>query len=110
MLSHVRLFKNPWTVAHLAPLSLGILQARILERVAISFSRGIFPTQRSNLGLLHYRQILYYLSHQGNPRYGLRTGNSYFFISSSVANLYFLKSDVTVFENSQMLLRTQIGD
>ena len=31
----------------------GILQARILEWVAISLSRGIFPTQRWNLGLLH---------------------------------------------------------
>ena len=40
----------------------GILQARILNWVAIPFSRGIFPTQGSNLGLLHCRQILYYLS------------------------------------------------
>ena len=30
---------TPWTVAHQAPLSMGILQARILEWVAISFSR-----------------------------------------------------------------------
>ena len=37
----------------------GISQARILERVAISFSRGIFPTHGSNLHLLHCRQILY---------------------------------------------------
>ena len=29
--------------------------------------RGIFPTQRLNLGLLHCRQILYHLSHQGSP-------------------------------------------
>ena len=36
----------------------GILQARILEWVAISFSRGIFPTQGSNLGLPHSRQML----------------------------------------------------
>ena len=35
---------------------LGIFQARVLERVAISFSRGSFPTQGSNLGLLHCRQ------------------------------------------------------
>ena len=28
---------------------------------------GIFPTQRSNPGLLHCRQILYHLSHQGRP-------------------------------------------
>ena len=31
----------------------GILQARRLEWVAISFSRGIFPTQGLNLSLLH---------------------------------------------------------
>ena len=30
--------------------------------------QGIFPTQGLNLGLLHFRQILYHLSHQGNPR------------------------------------------
>ena len=28
--------------------------------------QGIFPTQRSNPGLLHFRQILYHLSYQGN--------------------------------------------
>ena len=28
--------------------------------------QGIFPTQGSNLGLLHYRQPLYRLSHQGS--------------------------------------------
>ena len=44
----------------------GILQARILEWVAIPFSRGITPTQGWNPGLLHRRQILYCLSHQGS--------------------------------------------
>ena len=44
----------------------GILQARILEWVAISFSRASSPTQGLNLGLLHCWQILYYLSHQGS--------------------------------------------
>ena len=41
-LSHVQLFATPWTVALQAPLSMGILQARILKWVAISFSRGSF--------------------------------------------------------------------
>ena len=36
----VRLFATPWTVARQAPLSMGTLQARILEWVAMSFSRG----------------------------------------------------------------------
>ena len=31
MLSHVRLFATPWTAAHQVPLSMGILQANILE-------------------------------------------------------------------------------
>ena len=36
----------------------GIFQARILEWVAVSFSRGIFSTQGLNLGLIHCRQTL----------------------------------------------------
>ena len=35
-----------------------------------SLLQGIFPTQGSNLGLLHCRQILYCLSHQGHPSDG----------------------------------------
>ena len=34
--------------------------------------QGIFPTQESNLGLLHCRRILYSLSHQGSPMYVLQ--------------------------------------
>ena len=42
-----------------------ILQARILEWVAISFSRvSSQPRDRTPGGLLHYRQRLYHLSHQ----------------------------------------------
>ena len=39
VLSCVRLFVTPWTEVHQAPLSMGIFQARILEQIAISFSR-----------------------------------------------------------------------
>jgi len=48
---------------------MGILQARVLEWVAISFFRGIFQNQGLNPGLLHCRQepAIYYLSHQGSP-------------------------------------------
>ena len=42
-LSQVQLFVTPWTVACRAPLSVhGILQARIPDWFAISFSRGSF--------------------------------------------------------------------
>ena len=35
---------------------------------SLSLFQGIFPTQGLNPGLLHYRQILYQLSHKGSPR------------------------------------------
>ena len=43
----------------------GTLQARILEWVAIHFSRGSSPPRNvlSNPDLLHCRQMLYHLSH-----------------------------------------------
>ena len=44
----------------------GIFQAKILEWVAISFSRRFSPTQELNPGLSHDRQTLYRLSHQGS--------------------------------------------
>ena len=44
----------------------GILQTRILE-CGYSLLQEIFPTQGSSLGVLHCRQILYHLSHQGSP-------------------------------------------
>ena len=92
-------------VACQGPLSMGILQTRILEWAAmpssgdlpnpgiepgtpllqmgvlpselprkpkntamgsLSLLQGLFPTQKSNQGLLHCRQILYQLSYQGN--------------------------------------------
>ena len=45
----------------------GIFQARILEWVAISSSRGIFQTQRANLHLLHLQVDSLPLSHQETP-------------------------------------------
>ena len=45
----------------------GISQARILEWVASSFSRGIFPTQGSNWCLLDLQAGALPLSHLGSP-------------------------------------------
>ena len=44
----------------------GISQVRILEWGCQFFLEGIFLTQGSNPCLLHCRQILYHLSHQGS--------------------------------------------
>ena len=53
-------FATPWTVAHQAPLSVWILQARILERVAISFSReSSRPRDGTRVSCIG-RQILYH--------------------------------------------------
>ena len=52
----------------------GILQARILQCIAIFPLPGTFPAQGSNLYLLcllHCRQVLCLLSHRGSPQQGL---------------------------------------
>ena len=57
---------------------LGLSQARILEQVASSFSRGSSWPQGSNPYLLcfqHCRQILYLLSHQRSPVLGYFASN-----------------------------------
>ena len=54
----------PWTETGQAPLSHGISQARMLEWVAISFSRGSSQL-RDRTQVSCIAGILYHLSHQG---------------------------------------------
>ena len=64
--SRVQLFSMLWTVACQTTLSIKL--SRKDTRVHCHFLlQGIFPTQRLNPGLLHCRQSLYHLSHQGSP-------------------------------------------
>ena len=50
-------FATPWTLQSSPPSSSvhGILQAGVLEWVAIPFSQGVFPTQGLNPDLLHWQ-------------------------------------------------------
>ena len=61
MLSCVRLFATPWTVAQQAPLSVGF--PGMNTRMGCHFLlQGMFPTQESNLRLLHllpWQEVLY---------------------------------------------------
>ena len=67
--SCVQLFVSPWTVACQAFLSMGFSSpGKNTGEGCCALLQGIFPTQRLNLDLrhlLHCRQILYLLSHQG---------------------------------------------
>ena len=56
----------------------GILQARILEWVAMPFSRGSSQPKDQTPGLLHCRQILYHLSHKGSPTITAKWGQCRF--------------------------------
>ena len=76
-LSRVQLFATPWTVAYHAPASVGFSRQEYWSGLPFP-SPGDLLTQRSNPGLPHCRQTLYYLSHQGSSRCispinGLRT-------------------------------------
>ena len=68
--SHVQLFVTPRTIVLQAHPSMGF--PRQDTGVGCHFIlQGIFLTQELNLGLLHCRQILYHLSHQGRPIKGI---------------------------------------
>ena len=60
----------PGTVAHQAPLSMGFSRQEYWSGFHFLL-QGIFPTQESNPGLLHCRQILYRLSYEGSPQLAL---------------------------------------
>ena len=59
-------FATPWTGACQALLSMGYFQARILQWVAISSSRGSSETQGWNPRLLHWQADSLLLTHQGS--------------------------------------------
>ena len=62
LLSSVWLFVTQWTVACQTLLSMGLPRQNI--GVGCHFLlQGIFPTQGSNMGLLHCSQTLYHLSY-----------------------------------------------
>ena len=60
-------FCNPMDCSQPGSSVHGTSQARTLGWDCHFFLQGIFPTQGSNLGVLHCRQILYHLSHQKSP-------------------------------------------
>ena len=67
MLSHfsrVRLRVTLWTARLLCPWD---SPGKNTGMGCHALLQGIFPTQRLNLGLLYYRQILYYLGHWRRP-------------------------------------------
>ena len=67
-LSCAWLFMTPWTVACQAPLPIGFSRQVYQSGLPFPFPMiWIFPTQGSNLGLLHYRQILHQLNHHWSP-------------------------------------------
>ena len=57
---------TPWTVAHQTTLSMDLSRQEYWSGKPFP-SPGSFPTQESNSGLPHFRQILNHLSHQGSP-------------------------------------------
>ena len=59
VLSRVQLFATPWTAACRAPLSMKIARQRILEQVAISFSRASsWPRDRTCVSCIGRRNSL----------------------------------------------------
>ena len=54
--------------------------------------QGVFPTQGSNSGFLHCRQILYHLSHQGSPKVNVMTSNLRYWGKAASLKFYISKN------------------
>ena len=76
--SHVQLSVTPQAVAQQAPLSMGFSRQAYWSRLPFpspgdrptpGFEPRSVPPQGLNPGLLHCREILYHLSHQGGPKF-----------------------------------------
>ena len=61
VLSCVRLFATPWTVAYQAPQSMEFSRQEYWSGLPLPSPRDLL-TQGSNLGLPHFKQTLYCLS------------------------------------------------
>ena len=59
---------NPMDSSPPGPSVHGDFSGKNTEMGCHALLQGIFPTRRSNPGLLHCRWIVYCLSHQGSPR------------------------------------------
>ena len=71
LLSHVRLCVIPMNCSLPGSSVYGDSPYKNTGMGCHVFLQGIFPTQESNPGLPHWRQILYHLSHQGSPCWSL---------------------------------------
>ena len=78
---------TPWTVAHQAPLCVGFPRQEYWSHGHF-LCQEIFQTQGSNPGLLHYRQILHRLSHQGSPYVPYFSLNQYLDLKMMTAGFF----------------------
>ena len=69
-LSHVRLFATPWTIAHQVPLSMEFSRQEYWSGFPFP-SLGDLPYPGIEPRSSAFSQILYHLSHQGSPEWGI---------------------------------------
>ena len=104
--SHVWLFATPWTVAYQTSPSMEFSRQRVLEWVAISFSRGSSGPRNWTQGVLHHRRILYQLSYKG---YALYSMTKYLIALSLFGlTLFFSSSKVSFYVSYTFLVRSII--
>ena len=84
-----------WTVAHQAPLSLGNLQATILDGIAMPFSRGFsWPRDGTHVSYVSSTgsQVFYHWYHLRSPASNFKASNPWLFNSRALALQWLLHS------------------
>ena len=100
LLSRVWLLSTPWIIVHQAPLSIGFPSQEYWSGLLFP-SLGCLPNSGIKPRSPAWRQILYYLSHQGNPA-------EYYSAMKRNEVLIHAKTQVNL-ENIMLSERSQIG-
>ena len=106
LVSSVRLIVTPWTVALQAPCPWDS-PGKNTEVGCHSLLQGIFWTQGSNPGLLHCRQILYHLSHQGSPKKPSKNRKVTRYMGNTLKSIIFLQQITGIWKVIKYLQKHQ---
>ena len=93
---------TPWTAALWAPLSIGFSRQEHCSGLPCPPLQGIFPTQGSNLHLLHWQVDSLLLSHQASPY--LSTPPQFF-----VTKLKYQLSEASIHKSRKAVFLTFLG-
>ena len=107
LLSRVQLFATPWTIALPGSSVRGILQARVLEWAAISFSRGSSqPSDRTRVSRVAGRCFTLQATREANPIWLMSLQKGKFWTQKQTLGMWEHRGTTTLRSSRGLTIRT----